>query len=216
MNISSLYHPYSRPIVRLAAGFAAGLALLYVFSIMSPVQAQVVEQPPRSLDVPYVPTPQRVVDKMIELAKVKQGDVLYDLGCGDGRIVITAVKEHGARGVGIDLNPQRIAEAKLNAKEAGVQDKVKFQVGDLFKADFSEANVVTLYLLPSVNAKLRPQLWRQLKVGTRVVSHAFDMGPEWPPEKTETVGGTTVYYWTITQANKDAAGTEVASAPAKR
>ena len=190
-------------------------AVLSLFVATSMAHAQVVEQPQRSLDVPYVPTPQPVVEKMLDLAKVKQGDVVYDLGCGDGRIVITAVKERGARGVGIDLNPQRIAEAKLNAKEAKVADKVKFMVGDLFKTDFSEATVVTLYLLPSVNAKLRPQLWRQLKVGTRVVSHAFDMGAEWPPEKTESVGGTTVYYWTITKANKDAAGTELASGPGK-
>ncbi len=207
MSISSLSGQAMR--------IAAIPAVLSFFFALSAAQAQVVEQPQRSLDVPYVPTPQPVVDKMLDLAKVKQGDVVYDLGCGDGRIVITAVKERGARGVGIDLNPQRIAEAKLNAKEAKVADKVKFMVGDLFKSDFSEATVVTLYLLPSVNAKLRPQLWRQLKVGTRVVSHAFDMGPEWPPEKTESVGGTTVYYWTITKANKDAAGTELASIPGK-
>jgi SAM-dependent methyltransferase len=193
---------------------AALLAVISLVCIVSVAHAQVTEQPPRSLDVPYVPTPQPVVNKMLDLAKVKQGDVLYDLGCGDGRIVITAVKERGARGVGIDLNPQRIAEAKINAKEAKVADKVKFMVGDLFTADFSEATVVTLYLLPSVNVKLRPQLWKQLKVGTRVVSHAFDMGPEWPPEKTETVGGTTVYYWTITKENK-AAGTELASGQSK-
>jgi len=196
-------------------GIVAALTLLSSFCAVLPAHAQTVEQPPRSLDVPYVPTPQPVVNKMLDLAKVKKDDVVYDLGCGDGRIVITAVKERGARGVGIDLNPQRIAEAKLNAKQAGVQDKVKFEVGDLFKADFSEATVVTLYLLPSVNAKLRPQLWRQLKVGTRVVSHAFDMGADWPPEKTESVGGTTVYYWTITKANKDAA-TELAAAPSKK
>jgi SAM-dependent methyltransferase len=191
------------------------LTAIAVFYAAAPAHAQVTEERPRSLDVPYVPTPQPVVDKMLDLAKVKKGDVVYDLGCGDGRIVITAVKERGARGVGIDLNPQRIAEAKLNAKEAGVADKVEFTVGDLFKTDFSQASVVTLYLLPSVNAKLRPQLWRQLKVGTRVVSHAFDMGSDWPPEKTETVGGSTVYYWTITKANKDAAGTEVAASVPK-
>jgi SAM-dependent methyltransferase len=191
------------------------LAALSLYCTVSLAHAQVTEERPRSLDVPYVPTPQPVVNKMLDLAKVKKSDVVYDLGCGDGRIVITAVKERGARGVGIDLNPQRIAEAKINAKEAKVADKVKFEVGDLFKANFSEATVVTLYLLPSVNAKLRPQLWRQLKVGTRVVSHAFDMGPEWPPEKTESVGGSTVYYWTITKANKDAAGTELASTAPK-
>lgn len=157
------------------------------------------------LDVPYVPTPQEVVNKMLDMAKVKEGDMVYDLGCGDGRIVINAAKR-GARGVGIDLNPQRISEAKANAKEAGVEDRVQFMVGDLFKADFSKADVVTLYLLPSVNRALRPQLWKQLKVGTRVVSHDFDMGPEWPPERTEKVDYKTIYYWTITEENKKAVG----------
>jgi SAM-dependent methyltransferase len=169
------------------------------------VMAQTVAQEPK-LDVPYVPTPQPIVDKMLDLAKVGKNDVLFDLGCGDGRIVVTAVKERGARqGVGIDLNPQRITEARANAKNAGVDDKVKFMVGDLFKANFADATVVTLYLLPDVNRKLRPQLWKQLKVGTRVVSHDFDMGPEWPPEKVEQVGGKTLYFWTITEANKAAA-----------
>ncbi len=166
--------------------------------------AQAVATPPR-LDVPYVPTPQPVVDKMLELARVGKNDVVYDLGCGDGRVVITAASKYGARGVGIDINPQRIAEANANLKTAGVADKVKFMVGDLFAADVSDATVVTLYLLPSVNRTLRPRLWKQLKVGARVVSHDFDMGPEWPPEKIEKVEGKTVYYWTITPANKAAA-----------
>jgi SAM-dependent methyltransferase len=167
--------------------------------------AQGTAEPTVKLDVPYVPTPQPVVQRMLEVAKVGNNDIVYDLGCGDGRMVITAAKERGARGVGIDLNPQRIAEAKANAQSAGVSDKVKFIQGDLFKADFADATVVTLYLLPSVNQQLRPQLWKQLKVGTRVVSHDFDMGPEWPPEKVEKVSGKTIYYWTITQANKAAA-----------
>lgn len=158
----------------------------------------------RNPDVPYVPTPQPVVDRMLDLAQVGKNDVVYDLGCGDGRIVITAAKERGASGVGIDLNPQRITEAKANAKEAGVNEKVKFVVGDLFTSDFSEASVVTLYLLPEVNLALRPQLWKQLKVGTRVVSHDFDMGPEWPPEKVEHLGAKTLYFWTITSAHKKA------------
>jgi SAM-dependent methyltransferase len=166
-----------------------------------PALAQTATEP--RLDVPYVPTPQPVVERMLDLAKVGKNDVLYDLGCGDGRIVITAAKERGARGVGIDLNPKRIAEAQANAKSAGVDGKVKFMQGDLFKADFAEASVVTLYLLPSVNLELRPQLWKQLKVGTRVVSHDFDMGPDWPPEKVEKVGNKTLYYWTITPANKN-------------
>jgi SAM-dependent methyltransferase len=154
--------------------------------------------------VPYVPTPQEVVDKMLEMAKVTKNDVVYDLGCGDGRIVITAAQKYGARGVGIDLNPERIKEANENLKKSGVGNRVKFMQGDLFKSNFAEATVVTLYLLPQVNVALRPQLWRQLKVGTRVVSHAFDMGPEWPPERTETVDGRTVYMWTITDAHKKA------------
>jgi ribosomal protein L11 methylase PrmA len=159
------------------------------------------------LDVPYVSTPQPVVDKMLDLAKVGKNDILYDLGCGDGRIVITAAKERGARGVGLDINPLRIEEAERNAKEAGVTDKVDFRVGNIFAADFSKATVVTLYLLPKVNRKLRPELWKQLKVGTRVVSHDFDMGPEWPPEKVEKVGAKTLYFWTITPENKKAATT---------
>jgi tRNA G37 N-methylase Trm5 len=182
----------------LSAAAAAGSILLPTRSL----SAQ--ETEPSRLDVPYVPTPQEVVDRMLDMAKVGKNDVLYDLGCGDGRIVVTAAKARGARGTGIDLNPVRIAEAKENAKTAGVADRVNFKVGDLFQADVSPATVVTLYLLPSVNVKLRPRLWQQLKVGTRVVSHAFDMGPEWPPEKKEDVDGRTVYYWTITQANKRA------------
>jgi ubiquinone/menaquinone biosynthesis C-methylase UbiE len=158
----------------------------------------------RQLDVPYVPTPMETVRKMLDMGKVDRNDIVYDLGCGDGRIVIAAAKERGARGVGIDLNPRRIEEANENAKSAGVTDRVKFMVGDLFEADFSPATVVTLYLLPDVNLKLRPQLWRQLKPGTRVVSHSFDMGPEWPPESTETVGYATVHQWTITKQNKQA------------
>ena len=154
-----------------------------------------------ALDVPYVPTPQAVVERMLKLAQVGKNDVLFDLGCGDGRIVITAAKM-GARCTGIDIDPERIAEAKENAKKAGVTDRVTFRQANLFDTDLSSASVVTLYLLPTINTRLRPQLWKQLKVGSRVVSHAFDMGPEWPPEKTETVDGRTIYYWTITEAQK--------------
>jgi SAM-dependent methyltransferase len=179
-------------------------ALFLAFLALASISPHVRADTPR-LDVPYVPTPQPVVDKMLEMAKVRAGDVVYDLGCGDGRIVITAAREHGARGVGIDINPERIKEARENASTAGVVDKVEFKVGDLFKSDFSEATVVTLYLLPEVNSRLRPQLWRQLKVGTRVVSHDFDMGPEWPPENVEHVGPKIIYYWTITDAHKKAA-----------
>ena len=194
-----MYTDERRRILLLSAAAAAGSILLPTRS----ATAQALAEPER-LDVPYVPTPQEVVDRMLEMGKVGKNDVLYDLGCGDGRIVVTAAKARGARGTGIDLNPVRIAEAKENAKKAGVEDRVNFKVGDLFQTDVSPASVVTLYLLPSVNVKLRPRLWQQLKVGTRVVSHAFDMGPEWPPERQEDVGGRTVYYWTITQANKKA------------
>lgn len=162
-------------------------------------------EPARQLDVPYVPTPQNVVNRMLQMASVRKDDVLYDLGCGDGRLVVTAARKYGARGIGIDLDPQRIKEAKANARKAGVSGKTEFMVGDLFATDLSEATVVTLYLLNSINRKLRPQLWKQLKPGTRVVSHAFDMGDDWPPEKTEIVEGSTIYYWTITEAQKKTA-----------
>lgn len=151
-------------------------------------------------DVPYVPTPQPVVDTMLSLAKVNQNDVLYDLGSGDGRIVITAAQKYGTRGTGIDIDPERIKEANANAQSAGVTDKVKFAQQDLFNTDFSNASVVTLYLLPDVNKKLRPKLLSQLKPGTRIVSHDFDMD-EWKPEKVVKVQGNdrqhTVYYWTV-------------------
>ena len=155
--------------------------------------------------VPYVPTTEPLVDYMLEMTNVGKNDVVYDLGCGDGRIVITAAKRFGARGVGIDINPERIREARANAKAAGVERRVKFMVGDLFKANFSQATVVALYLLPDVNVALRPQLWRQLKVGTRVVSHDYHMGDEWPPERTEHVEGKVLYFWTIREEHKQAA-----------
>lgn len=147
-------------------------------------------------DVPYVPTPQAVVDEMLKLAAVTKNDVVYDLGSGDGRIVITAAKKYGTRGVGVDIDPERIKEANANAVQAGVTDRVKFVEQDLFKTDLKEATVVTLYLLPAVNLKLRPKLWSELKPGTRVVSHQFDMG-DWTPEKTVEVEGSKIYYWVI-------------------
>ena len=151
----------------------------------------------RAPDVVYVPTPQEVVDAMLELAQVKSTDVIYDLGSGDGRIPITAAQKYGARGVGIDINPERTKEANDNLKKANVGDKVKFLTADLFETNISEATVVTLYLLQSLNEKLRPKLFKELKPGTRVVSHAFSMGDAWPPEKTLNVNGRTVYFWTI-------------------
>jgi SAM-dependent methyltransferase len=152
------------------------------------------EQKPR--DVPYVPTPQPVVDKMLELAAVTKNDVVYDLGSGDGRIVITAAKKYGVRGVGVDIDPERVKEANANAVLAGVADRVKFIEQDLFKTDLKEASVVTLYLLPEVNLRLRPKLWSELNPGTRVVSHACDMG-DWEPAQKVEVEGKTIYYWVI-------------------
>jgi SAM-dependent methyltransferase len=163
---------------------------------------EVFAQDTPQLDVPYVPTPQVVVDRMIQLGNVDAKDVVYDLGCGDGRLVITAAQK-GARAMGVDLNPARIAEANANAKKAGVTNRVQFKVANLFETDVSPASVVTLYLLPEVNMKIRPQLWKQLKAGTRVVSHAFDMG-DWAPEQTVRVDGKTIYAWTITEKQKSA------------
>lgn len=147
-------------------------------------------------DVIYVPTSDTVVNAMLNLANVSSEDVVYDLGSGDGRIVIAAAREFGARGVGIDIDPERIEESNENASRAGVTDKVEFIEADLFESDFSEASVVTLYLLSSLNEKLRPMLMQQLKPGTRIVSHAFGMG-DWKPEQTKMVDGTTIYLWTI-------------------
>lgn len=148
------------------------------------------------LDVPYVPTPQNVVYGMLELANVKKGEVVYDLGCGDGRIVITAAKKFGATGIGVDLNPERIKEANANAVEANVEDKVKFYEGNLSDFDFSKADVLTLYLLPDVNLTLKPKIQEEMKPGSRVVSHAFSMG-DWEPDQEITVDGRTVYLWII-------------------
>ena len=150
----------------------------------------------REPDVVYVPTPQGVVEDMLRLADVKRGDVLYDLGSGDGRIVVTAAKKYGVRGVGIDIDPERIKEANENARKQGVANLVAFRQEDLFTANFREATVVTLYLLPELNLKLRPRLWAELKPGTRVVSHEFDMG-DWKPEKKLESNGRRVYFWTI-------------------
>lgn len=147
-------------------------------------------------DVIYVATREPVVAAMLEMADVTSEDVVYDLGSGDGRIVIAAAKKYGARGVGIDIDPERIAESNENARKAGVTDYVEFIEADLFESDFSEATVVTLYLLSSLNEKLRPTLLEQLKPGTRIVSHAFDMG-DWEPEEVKTVDRATVYLWIV-------------------
>ncbi len=143
---------------------------------------------PSKLDVPYVPTPQPVVEAMLRLAGVKAGEVVYDLGCGDGRIVITAVQQFGARrGVGIDLDPRRVAESNANARKAGVADRVTFRQGDVLKLEtVADADVVALYLYPAVNRKLEPMLRKTLKPGSRVISHDFKIG-DWKPDRTERV-----------------------------
>ena len=152
-------------------------------------------------DVIYVPTPQEVVEEMLRVAGVKRGDVLYDLGSGDGRIPITAAKKFGIRATGIDIDPERIWEAEVNAKKEGVENLVRFRREDLFTANFRDATVITLYLLPDLNVKLRPRLWAELKPGTRIVSHQFPMG-DWKPEKTIEMNGRVIYFWTI-PARKD-------------
>ncbi len=171
------------------------LSFVSLLGLSQAVAAQA-PQTARQPDVIYVPTRQTVVDAMLNVAKVKAGDVVYDLGCGDGRIVVAAAKL-GARGVCIDIDPERVAEANQNVQKNGVGDRVKVLNQDLFTTDFSDANVVALYLLPSLNLKLRPTLWKTLKPGTRIVSHDFDMG-DWKPEQTLNVDNATIYYWTIT------------------
>lgn len=174
----------------------AALAALVLLA-PAPALAQATPAPTlREPDVIYVPTPQEVVDAMLKMARVKKGDVLYDLGSGDGRIPVTAAKQFGVRAVGIDINPQRIAEANANAKSAGVNNLVTFRNEDLFQADIRPATVVTLYLLDSLNEKLRPKLLRDLKPGTRIVSHAFRMG-DWEPEQTQEIDGRMIYMWTV-------------------
>lgn len=174
--------------------YKSGLTLALL--LFAPIASRTVPM----LDVPYVPTHQTIVDEMLRMAEVDADDVLYDLGSGDGRIPITAAQRFGTRGVGIDLNPERIKEANEGAKKAGVTDKVKFIEGDIFKEDFSEATVLTLYLLPEVNLKLRPTILG-MKPGTRVVSHNYGMG-DWEPEKVkemEVPGGGThyIYFWRV-------------------
>jgi SAM-dependent methyltransferase len=178
-----------------ALGLAGAAGLARAADHRLPLLAQAAPRS-RTPDVIFVPTPNDVVNKMLELAQVTAKDVVYDLGCGDGRIVITAAQRYGCRGVGIDIDPERIREATENVQKGKVADKVKFIQGDLFEADISEATVVTLYLLTELNLKLRPKLMKDLRPGTRVVSHAFSMG-DWKPERTETVNGASVYLWRI-------------------
>ncbi|UBF23564.1 class I SAM-dependent methyltransferase [Kovacikia minuta CCNUW1] len=162
--------------------------------------APIVRYTQQFAQVPYEPTPYPVAEAMLELAKVTQDDVVYDLGSGDGRIIITAAQKFGARGVGIDINSQLVEESRENARKAGVSDRVQFLKQDLFKADVRQATVVTLYLLPKINLKLRPILLRQLKPGTRIVSHEHSMG-DWKPDQIVKIDAPdrlhTLYYWVV-------------------
>ena len=170
-------------------------ALLALTSLAVPSSARQTRlRPP---DVKYVPTPQSVVDAMLALARVTAADVVYDLGSGDGRIPITAAKQYGARGVGIEIDSFHNRDALDNLARAGVGDRVRFLNQDLFETDISEATVVTLFLLPRLNLRLMPKLKKELKRGARIVSHKFDMGDEWPPEQTRDVDGLEIFLWTI-------------------
>jgi len=184
-----------------------GISIFFSSVVAALLSVSVAGQNPAQLhhlDVPYVPTTDDAVAAMLKLADIKSTDVVYDLGCGDGRIVIAAAKKFGSRGVGVDIDPARIREAKENAKKAGVENLVRFEENDLFKTDIHDANVVMLFLLNSVNLKLRPKLLAELKPGTRVVSNTFDMG-DWKPDKEVAVEGTDngtslsqyLYLWTV-------------------
>jgi precorrin-6B methylase 2 len=174
---------------------AASASILLLLALST--GAQTPHKELRAPDVIYVPTPHEVVDAMLRVAKVGKDDVLYDLGSGDGRIPITAAQKYGiARGIGIDINPQRIKEANENRRKARVGERVRFINADLFESDLSDATVITLYLLPELNLKLLPKLLREVKPGARIVSHAFDMGT-WKPEQSLDIGGRKVYFWTI-------------------
>jgi SAM-dependent methyltransferase len=170
------------------------LTAVMAAALAAPAAAQF--KAPRQPDVRYVPTPQNVVDAMLEMARVTSSDVVYDLGSGDGRIPITAAEKYGARGVGVEIEPRLVSEANDNAVRARVTDRVVFFKQDLFETDLSPATVVTLFLLPKINQQLMPAL-KRLRPGTRIVSHQFDMGPEWPPDASQDVNGLMIYLWTI-------------------
>jgi len=185
--------------VRLRFGLVASIAVLTAMCWHS-VQAQ------EGKIVPYVPTPQEVVDRMLDLAQVKKGDVVYDLGSGDGRIVVTAAKKYGVKAIGFEIDPQRIKESHENIKKAGVENLVEIRQQDIRTVDLSPATVLTMYLLPEVNLMIRPNIWKQMKPGSRVVSHDFDMG-DWKALKTEHIkyGSSwdhTLYLWHVEAAKK--------------
>jgi precorrin-6B methylase 2 len=190
-----------RPVCRRGARVVPVVAAALLVLSCGAVRAASSNEGTVQLDVPYVQTPQPVVDRMLELAAPTKDDVVYDLGSGDGRIVITAARRYGSRGVGIDIDPARVEEGKQNAQAAGVSDRVRFVQQDVFQADFREATVVTMYLLQAINERLRPQLLQQLRPGTRIVSHQFDLG-EWEADKSVEVARgdgftATVYYWVV-------------------
>ena len=184
---------YSGPVTRRAALslLAAGVAAPALMTAPALAQA-----PAPALDVPYVPTPQDVVDRMLDIAKPTASDFVMDLGCGDGRMLVTAAAKFGARGRGVDLNPVRIAEAIENAKKAGVTDKIQFEVKNLFDTSIRDATVLTMYLLPSVNLQLRPRILDEMKPGARIVSHAFHMA-DWEPDLQDEVRGRNIYHWIV-------------------
>jgi len=183
-----------RDMLRGAGAWMLGGTVTSALLLARAAHARSENAPP--LDVPYVPTPMPVVEAMLDMARVGKDDTLYDLGCGDGRIVVRAAARFGCRGVGVDLNPERVTEARAHAAASQVTGLTRFEVGDVFEFDFSAATVVTMYLLPSVNLKLRPRLLKELKPGTRIVSHDFDMG-DWAPEATRDVGRSRVLLWTV-------------------
>ena len=169
--------------------------LLLACAGSAPAAEETANRPQRKLDVWYVATPHEIVARMLDIAKVRSGDLVYDLGCGDGRMVIAAAKQYGTRGVGVDLDPQRIREARENAKREGVEHLVTFKVADMFETDLREATVVLLYLLPELNRRLKPKLFEELRPGARVVSHDWDMGRDWPPDEYVKLGGDGIYLW---------------------
>jgi hypothetical protein len=193
--------PKEAPDMRIFRSPVPILALLLAAAVAASAQTP---STPKEPDVPYVPTHEKIVAEMLKVAKVKKTDVLYDLGSGDGRIVITAAKKFGTRGTGIELLPQLVREARDNAEKAGVSELAKFVEGDIFEANIADATVVTLYLLPAVNMRLRPKLL-ELRPGTRIVSHNYDLG-DWKPEKTIKLnladGEHTVYYWVVPARKK--------------
>jgi SAM-dependent methyltransferase len=167
--------------------------VLALSALLFPVALPQINAPKRA---PYVATPQYVVAAMLELADVKKSDLVYDLGCGDGRIIISAAKDYGARGVCVEIDPDLLQQSRLNAQKAGVEKRIEFRLADLFETDIRDATVITLYLLPEVNLELRQKLLKDLKSGTRIVSHSFDMG-DWKPNRLLVFPGGAVYLWTI-------------------